>query len=48
MTIQNQMVLQKEDKLQDEVQERKMDTMPVHQHFFPSSADNLFPYHRCL
>ena len=40
--------LTKEDKLKDKMQERQIDTMSVHQHFFPSSTDNLFSYHRRL
>ncbi|EGC18840.1 hypothetical protein HMPREF9141_2636 [Prevotella multiformis DSM 16608] len=33
---------------EEKMQKRQMDTMPVHQPVFPSSTDNLFPYHRCL
>ena len=40
--------LKKEDELKDKMQERQIDTMPDHQPVFPSSTDNLFPYHRCL
>ena len=40
--------LTKGDKLQDKMQERKIDAMPVHQNFFPSSTSDLFPYDRCL
>ena len=30
-------------KLQDKMQERQIDTMPVHRPVFPSSTDNFFP-----
>ena len=40
--------LTKEDRLQGKMQERQIDTMPVHRQVFPSSTDNLFPYYRHL
>ena len=40
--------LTKGDKLQDKMQERKIDAMPVHQPVFLSSTNDLFPYYRCL
>ena len=48
MTIPNWMGLTKEDKLQDKMQKRQIDMMPVHQPVFQSPANNFFSYYRCL
>ncbi|EGC19414.1 hypothetical protein HMPREF9141_1954 [Prevotella multiformis DSM 16608] len=48
MTARNQTALQRRINYKTKCRKGEIDTMPVHQHVFPSSTDGLFPHHRCL